>query len=77
VNNGYYVPNGARLRCDLCTGFLPASQEVWIFVHMDSVTRWFCSCSCLAAHALKLSRGQLATDGEPWAGYRFEVEGVT
>jgi hypothetical protein len=41
---------------------------------MDTVTRFFCSCACLAAYALKLSHGELAEEGVPWAGYHFNSE---
>lgn len=67
----YYVPNSAGVKCDWCTGFLPASEDVWVFLHRDGVCRIFCSSACCAGYALHKTRGEIAREGEPWAKALF------
>lgn len=69
--NGWYVPTATGQKCDYCTGHLPAAQEIWIFLHRDGGCRIFCSSACCAGYCLVKSDGQIATEGQPWAAYRW------
>lgn len=71
----HYVPSATGERCDQCTGYMPASQDVWIFVHRDGVSRLFCSSACCSGWCLARSGGEIATAGMPWAKYLF-MEGA-
>lgn len=68
---GTYVASATGLKCDYCSGFMPASQDVWIFLHRGAKTRLFCSSACCAGYALTLSDGLIANAGRPWARYQF------
>ena len=75
MSAGSYVPSATGLKCDFCTGYLPASEDVWIYLHRDTVTRLFCSSACCAGYALEKSDGEVATCGVPWATYEFREIG--